>query len=207
MTIYYFGLTCFRVQDGGASLLFNPFLSSINAGLKLPRMQNDIILYSQHPEERINKQNSFVITTPGEYEVSGVFIYGIAANGEAGSSQNIIYLAEIEGVRLAHLGSLGQTSLSEKQLECLEGVDILLVPVGGGGALNAKQAAEIISELEPRVVVPMNYQLPGIKAKLNSLEEFKKEIGGKFETVDKLKINKKDLPEEETKFFVIQAPS
>ncbi|MCX6785631.1 MAG: MBL fold metallo-hydrolase [Candidatus Komeilibacteria bacterium] len=206
MTIYYFGLTCFRVQDGGASLLFDPFPENQKAGLKLPRMQNDIILYSARPEEKVSKENSFVITTPGEYEISGVFVYGIPAGGE-GADQKIIYLTEIEGVRIAHLGLIKDGKLSDKQLERLEGVDILMVPIGGNDSLNAKQAAEIINELEPRVVIPMNYQLPGIKTKLNTLEEFKKEMGGKFETVDKLKIGKKDLPEEETKFFILEQSS
>lgn len=182
-------------------MLFDPFES--NSGLKLPRMQNDITLFSQE-QAKIKKDSSFVISSPGEYEIKEVFIYGISATFEEGEGKKIIYLVEHEGIRLAHLGQLNQVKLSEGQLETLEGVDILMVPVGNGNALSAKQAMEIISQLEPRVVVPMNYQLPGLKVKLDSLDKFKKEVGAKFETVDKLKISRKDLPEEETRFVVIE---
>ncbi len=210
MVINYFGLTSFRLQETGVSLLFNPAPSS--SGLVLPRMQNDIIVFSQAPLELPKKDNSFIISTPGEYEVKGIFIYGLEQNGQAGSlqlgeagKQNIIYLLEFEGVRLVHLGlPKPQASLSAKQLERLEGVDILMVPIGGNGSLSAKQAAEVINELEPRMVIPMNYQLSGLKLKLDSLEAFKKEIGGHFETVDKIKVSRKELPEEETKFVVIE---
>ncbi len=200
MIINWFGLTTFRIQENGTSLLFDP--PAENVGLKLPRMQNDVILYT-HPENIKKKDNSFIIANPGEYEIKGVFVYGIPANGEVGT-QKSIYLIEIDGVRLAHLGTLKQAKLSQSQLERLEGIDILLLPVGGGDALGAKQAAEVISQLEPRVVVPMNYKTPGVKIKLDILDVFKKEVSAKFETVDKLRISRKDLPEEETRFIVLE---
>ena len=130
----------------------------------------------------------------------GLFHYQIKAtliNKQTG-------LIEAEGIRLAHLGSVKQAKFSQAQLERLDNVDILFLPVGGGDGLSSKQAAEVISALEPRLVVPMNYQIPGLKFKLENLEDFKKEVGGNFETVDKLKISKKDLPEEETRLVVIE---
>ncbi|HLC64054.1 MAG TPA: MBL fold metallo-hydrolase [Patescibacteria group bacterium] len=199
MVLNWYGLTTFRLQENGLAMLFDP--ADEKSGLKIPRMQNDITLFS-HPSG-FRKDSSFVINSPGEYEIKGAFIYGIPTNGEVGTDK-IIYLIEINGVRLAHLGSLKQSKLSPGQLEKLEGVDILLLPVGGGEALTAKQATEVISQLEPRVVVPMNYKTPGVKVKLDGLEAFKKEIGVKFESVDKLKISQKDLPEEETRFVVIE---
>ena len=196
MIINWYGLTAFRLQENGLSMVFDP-----DGEVKLPRMQNDLTLFTRTLQGR--KDSSFVINSPGEYEVKGAFVYGIPANGEAGIFK-VIYLVEAGGVRLAHLGALRQSKLSQVQLEKLEGVDILLLPVGGGDALTAKQAMEVISQLEPRVIVPMNYKTPGIKAKLDGLEAFKKEAGGKFETVDKLKITRKELPEEETRYIVIE---
>jgi len=200
MIIQYLGLTSFRIQENSVSILFD--LPDEASGLKLPRMQNDIILASTKTVKKIKTDKSFVISTPGEFEVKGIFIYGINANGE--ENNKIIYLVEIAGVRVAHLGKLNQSKLSQHQLEMLEGVDILLLPVGGGEALSSKQSSEIINQLEPRVIIPMNYQLPGLKVKLDTLDVFKKEIGAKFETVDKLKISQKDLPEEDTRFIVIE---
>jgi len=198
MIINWYGLSCFRLQNNGTSLLIDPLPEA--SGLKMPRMQNDITLFTQAGLDK--KASGFAISSPGEYEVKSIFIYGLAGeNGEAGK---IIYLIEAEGIRLAHLGSVKQAKFSQAQLERLDNVDILFLPVGGGDGLSSKQAAEVISALEPRLVVPMNYQIPGLKFKLENLEDFKKEVGGNFETVDKLKISKKDLPEEETRLVVIE---
>lgn len=195
MNIFYYGLSCFRIQNGELSLLINPY--GEESGLKLPRQQNDIILFSEKQEKPPQKENCLIIDSAGEYEVKGVFIYGIGVNGETA------YLIEMEGMGLVYLGAVKKTDFSAAQLERLEDADILMVPVGGGESLSAKQATELISELEPRLVIPMNYQLPGLKAKLDPLDKFKKEVGAKFEKVDKLKIAKKDLPAEETKFVEI----
>lgn len=202
MNISYFGLTCFRIQNNGASILIDPYEDGV--GLKLPRMQNDLTLYTKTPDKAKNDQ-SFVITVPGEYEVKDIFIYALPVAANNGLSEGLIYLIETEGIHLVHLGALKKTKFNEKQLERLENLDVLMVPVGGDNGLNAEQASELVTQLEPRLVIPMNYQLPGLKAKLEPLDKFKKIIGGKFETVDKLKISRKDLPEEETNFFVIEA--
>jgi len=198
MVINFFGQTSIRIQGNGSSLLFNPVESS--SGLKPTRQQNDVVIYSQKPTDKVKKDNTFVIDSPGEYEIKGVFIYGLPVDSD---ETNIIYIIEYEGIRLAHLGLTKQTKFTEKQLERLQGIDILVVPVGGGEALEAKQAAEIINQLEPRVVIPVNYQLSGLKDKVESVDKFKKEIGGSFEKLDKLKIAKKDLPEEEARFVIL----
>ena len=201
MNIFYYGLSCFRIQNGDLSLLINPYEEA--SGLKLPRQQNDVILYSEHQDYLPKKENNLIVDTPGEYEVKGVFIYGLRANGEAGPGGQVVYLIEMEGISLVYLGNIKKSEFPASQLERLEDADILMAPVGGGESLSAKQATELVSELDPRLVIPMNYHLPGLKAKLEPLDKFKKEVGAKFETVDKLKISKKDLPAEETKFVEI----
>jgi L-ascorbate metabolism protein UlaG (beta-lactamase superfamily) len=137
-------------------------------------------------------------------------IYGIPAfhdnaNGSE-RGENTIYLIQGEEMWLAHLGDLGQKSLTDDQLSHLEDIDVLLLPVGGAGAtLDAKAAGEVISQIEPRVVIPMHYALPGLKFKFDGVEKFVKEIGIKPENVEeKIRLQKKDLPQEETKLIIIQ---
>lgn len=196
MTIYFYGLNTIRLQDGGVSVLIDP-TEETKASL---RTQNDIILLSGKNEE-IKKNGSFVIDAPGEYEVKGIFIYAFNPAKEPGK---LAYVVAMEGVKIAHLGHLQETGFTETDLEKLEDADILLVPVGGEDGYTAKQAVTVVNQLEPRMVVPINYQTPGFKNKLEAIEVFKKEAGANFETVDKLKISKKDLPEEETRYVVVE---
>ncbi len=199
MIITYYGLTCFRLQVNGLSLLIDPV--DVKTGLKLPRMQNDIMLLSHGPKSKASSDKTFLADCPGEYEIKGCFIYGIPVNNNKESK--VMFLVELEGIRIAHLGILAQPKLTETQLDKLEGVDILMVPVGGGESLTSNQATEIISDLEPRLVIPMYYQLPGLKIKLDSLEKFKKELAVKSESADKLKITKKELLQEETRMVIL----
>jgi len=201
MLITYFGLNCFRIQDNNTSLLIDPF--DKKAGLELPRMQNDIVLYTQSQDlpARPLGEKTLLIASPGEYEIKDVFIYGLPASGD--KDNGIIYLIQMEGISIAHLGLIKQAKFTENQGEMLEEVDILMVPVGGGLSLSAKQAAEAVNELDPCIVIPMYYELPKLSVKLESLDKFKKEVAAKSEKVDKLKIHKKDLLQEETKIVII----
>ena len=200
MTILYYGLNCFRLQTNGLSLLIDPF--DEKAGLTLPRMQNDILLLS-HPEGvKKSGEKTMVISGPGEYEVQGCFIYGWPVANEA--IGQTLYLIEVEGIKIVYLGLLRKEKLTQEQLEKLEEADILMIPIGGGESLNSAQAATLVNDLEPKVVIPMYYQLPGLKLKLEGVEKFKKELGAKSEEVDKLKITKKELPQEEIRLTIIQ---
>ena len=200
MVISYLGLNCFRIQSNSTSILIDPFEKS--AGLELPRMQNDIVLFSQKDGPKGYTDKTFIISSPGEYEVKEIFIYGIPAKGEV--DNGLIFLIQAEGMSLLYLGLIKDLKLSEEQLEMVEDSDILILPVGGGGYLTPKQAAELVNEIEPRVVIPMYYKLPNLKMNLESVETFKREMGAKSESIDKLKINKKDLPAEETKLIIIE---
>jgi L-ascorbate metabolism protein UlaG (beta-lactamase superfamily) len=113
---------------------------------------------------------------PGEYEIGGVFITGIATNEQAGQTENVLFLFDYGYVTIAHLGDMAKVP-SQTKIEALEQVDVLLVPVGGGNSLNADQAAELISMLEPKIVIPMHYQIPGLDRDLEDVERFLKEMG------------------------------
>ena len=202
MNILNLGWHSFRLVDGGVSLLFDPLTLADNGG-KVPRTQNDIIVLSQGEEDDYGKSDGFVIANPGEYEVKDVFVYGFPST--IAGKKTTIYLVEMEGLKILHLGGAGADfKFSDELLERFADVDILLLPVGGEDFWGPKKALEIVNQLEPRITIPMGYQDKDLKVKALPLADFTKEIGGNFETGDKLKVARKDLPEDTNKFFVIE---
>ncbi|MFH0853380.1 MAG: MBL fold metallo-hydrolase [bacterium] len=208
MQINWFGLAYFRIITREASVVIDPY--NLSVGLKPPRLSADILLLTSDREAHGNQKavsgGPFLVSGPGEYEVKNVFIWGHAIdhNGDK-SKRTTVYVIEAEDLSVAHLGDLNVV-LTEEQLDRLEGVDILMIPVGGHHVLDARRASAMISAIEPRVVIPMYYKSNGIKLPLDSLEAFSKEFGIKeSEKLDKLKISKKDLPQDETKVVVLQS--
>ncbi len=205
MIITYFGHSCFRIQDKigpeGVSLATDPFNKSL--GIKLPNFEADIITVSHNHNDHNNvsalRGNPFVIDSAGEYEVKGIMIFGLDSKhddkGGAERGDNVIYRIKVDEITVAHLGDLGHI-LNDDQLDKLDGVDILFVPVGGKYTLDAKKAVEVISQIEPRLVIPMHYKTRGVKLDVEPVDKFVKELGIEPKTEDKLKINKKDLPPE-----------
>ncbi|HFQ95807.1 MAG TPA: hypothetical protein ENK30_04470 [Anaerolineae bacterium] len=149
-----------------------------------------------------------VFDGPGEYEVNGVFITGVATyhRGKPGERErNTAFLYEFDDISIGHLGDLGAT-LDRKQIEAMNSPDVLIVPVGGGDILDASQAVEIITELEPRIVIPMHYAQPGLKLDLEPLEKFLKEMGtGAIEPIPVLKVRKSDLTGDETRVVLLES--
>jgi L-ascorbate metabolism protein UlaG (beta-lactamase superfamily) len=209
MNISWLGQTCFKLQSKDVVLITDPYAAR-ESGLKLPPLKADIVVACDpigdvkpitRPEQK--DEEAFSISSPGEYEVKGAFIYGIPHP----QGRKTIYRIDMEGMVIAYLGDMAG-SLSAEQLEKLSGVDILLVPVGGDGksSLDGKGAAEVVGQIEPRLVNPMLYKLPGLKNKLEGAEKFCKELGVKMEEpLDKLKIAKKDLPQEDMKVIFLKA--
>ena len=206
MQIQWLGQSCFKIQSKNSgqetTILMDPY--GDDAGPKPPKAQADIITFSHNSDGQIIKAEGFIINAPGEYETRGVFIYGVPIQniGQAGKENITIFKINNEDLTLAHLSTLNQ-ELNDEQLEKLGNIDILLLPVGGHGVLDAKKASEVVSAIEPRIVIPMHYQIPGLKSKLDSVEAFVKESGLSAEKMDKLKIAKKDLPQEETKIVIL----
>lgn len=200
MQITYLGLNCFKIQTKSSIVVTDPY--SEKSGLKMPKFKADIVTISNPDEPLTNNVKAiigkpFTIDTPGEYEKSETFIYGLPNNG----SDNIIYLIEAEGIFIAHLGLI-EAELNEKQLEGLKDVDILLLPATG---LSPDKVSKIVGQIEPRIIIPMNYKIKGLKTKAESLEKLTKQLGAKdTESFDKLKIIKKDLPQEETKVYILK---
>lgn len=209
ISIQYFGLSCFKIgvktPTAEVSLVTDPFDPS--RGAKLPRSLAAEVVTVSHDHLSHNYTDAvtgpkLVVNGPGEFEVGGVFVYGISS-GHGTKGPNTIYRIETREMTFAHLGDLGH-ALTDKELEQLENVDVLFVPVGGAGvSIGAKDAVAIVTQLEPRIVIPMHFRLPQFKETLDPVEKFIKELGIKAETVDKLKLTKKDLPQEETKVYIM----
>jgi len=209
MIIQWLGQSAFKIQDKELTIAIDPHDKT---GLKMPKFQADLLLVTHDHEDHNNvkaiKGTPFIINGPGEYEVKNVFVYGLKAfhDNKEGTERGKItcYVIEINGIKIAHLSDLGQDNLNERQLSILEGVDILLIPVGGTYTINGTGAVKIISQIQPRIIVPMHYKIPGLKIKLEPVETFLKEFGvNDPEKMDKLKIQKKDLPQEETKVIIL----
>ena len=151
----------------------------------------DIILETHSKENGFETDEQFVISSCGEYERKGVFIQGIQSLQVDKKLNNIIYMIEVEDVRIAHLGYFGESELSEEQIEEMGTVDILIVPVDGDKTISYAEAAKIVSRIEPAIVIPMCYDS---KKKEKGLAPFLKAMGEKeVESQDKLSIQKKNI--------------
>jgi len=206
MEIAWYGHSCFRLTERGmATVVADPFDNKVIGYYPL-RLKADIVTISHdapgHNNADAVKGTSHVIRGPGEFEIGSVFITGVQTDGvgtvKKGRDQvrNTLYVFDYEGITVAHLGDLRQVP-SQTEVEALGTVNIALVPVGGGGGLNASKAAEVVSLLEPNIVVPMHYATPEAKIVLDSLGKFLKEMGlGKQENQPSLKVSRTSLPDE-----------
>ncbi len=194
------GLSCFRIRGSQAIIVTDPFPPGL--GYNLGKLTADIVTVSHpHPshsyDQGINGEHRLV-KGPGEYEISGVLILGISTFHDSVKGQsrgkNTIYLMEIDGVNVLHLGDLGH-ALGDDQVEEIGNVDILLLPVGGVSTINAAMAAEVIRKLEPKVVIPMHYKTAKSNRDLEPVENFLKEMGqAQVEPRPKFTVSRSNLP-------------
>jgi L-ascorbate metabolism protein UlaG (beta-lactamase superfamily) len=213
MYITWLGHSCFKLQDktsaDGVTLVTDPYENKI--GLKMPSFNADIVTISHdhydHNNLKAIRGNPKVISLPGEYDIKGVLVQGVRSfhdnKGGVERGGNVMYRIEIDGVSIVHLGDLG-AALDAKQLEKLAGTDILLIPVGGKFTIGAKEAVEVVSQIEPRIVIPMHYKTPGLTVDLDGVDKFIKELGVKPREEEKLKIMKKDLPVEDMELIILK---
>lgn len=213
MLITWLGHSCFKLQDKtgteGITVVTDPFDKKV--GLKVPNFEADIVTVSHDHYDHNNvsslRGNPFVINCAGEYDVKGISVDGIESyhDEKEGAEQgdNVIYRINIDNISVVHLGDLGHV-LDSKNLGKIEGADILLIPVGGKYTIDAKQAVEVISRIEPRMVIPMHYKTPGSKVDVDGVDKFVKELGIKPTYEDKLKISKKDLPQDDMELVILK---
>lgn len=213
MIITWQGHSCFKIQDkvglDGITLVTDPYDKKI--GLKLPNFEADIVTISHDHYDHNNvsglRGKPYIIDRAGEYDVKGILIEGIDSYHDEKDGKergkNLIYRFVIDEINIAHLGDLGH-ALGNGQLEKLAGIDILLVPVGGNYTIDAKQAVSIISQIQPRIIIPMHYKVKNLKVDIEGVDKFIKELGIKPTEEEKLKINKKDLPAEDMELVILK---
>lgn len=202
--ITWLGHSCFRLRDRSATVVTDPYGKDL--GLMLPRVRADIVTLSHDADDHNYvkgvKGEFRVLTGPGEYEVSSVFVTGLELRGNkkkeaVAGPRNTVFLFEFDDLTVCHLGDLNIVPTQAQVEEALGTVDVLLIPVGGEESLNASQAAEVVSLLEPHIVIPMHYHVPDITLNLDSVSKFLKEMGlDKVQPQESLKVSRSGLPDE-----------
>jgi len=214
MDIYYLGLSSFLIKGKNVSVVTDPFDEDM-VGLKYPRIEADIITVSHdHGDHNavaniLNAKNIF--SGPGEYEAGGVSFIGLPSyhdnkKGEL-RGKNTIFVIEIDGLRVGHLGDLGHP-LSEKQLGDIGDLDIVMIPVGGVYTIDTDEALEMARSIGAHVTIPMHYKMKDLEketfmTKLSTPDDFVTRIGLTSETVNKLTL-RSELINEDQKVVLLE---
>ena len=210
MEITWHGQSCFSVKAKEGLLVVDPHGKT---GLSEPNLKADMVLVTHDHDDHnnlkaikgINGRDPFVISGPGEYEFGNIVVVGVSSYHNDKKEPNVIYVFKAEGISICHLGDLGQKSLTDQQLEALNGVDILMIPVGGKYTINAKEALDVISQIEPKIVIPMHYKIPKLNIDIDDISEFAKAEGVSPDNQkDVLKIKAVNLPEEEREAIIMK---
>ncbi len=211
MEITWYGHFCFRMMERGmAAVVCDPFDHKI-VGYDSLKLKADIVTVSidnaEHNFTSSVKGDPHLISGPGEFEIGGVFITGVQTNGHAKKSEdeprNTLYVFDYNGLTVAHFGQIDRVP-TQAEVEALGPVNIALIPVGDATSLNAAKAAEVISLIEPNIVIPMHYATDGSQVKLDELNKFLKEMGiSETEHVPMLKMTSSTSLPEETRVIVL----
>lgn len=212
MEIIWHGHSCFRLSERAmASVIMDPY-DHREVGYDPLKLKADIVTVSKdsggHNYLAAVKGEPYLVNGPGEFEIGGVFITGVQTNGhskrDADELRNTLYVIDYNGVTVAHLGCLNRVP-SQTEVEDLGPVHVALVPVGGGSGLNAAKAAEVVSLLEPNIVIPMHYATPAGKITLDPLDKFLKAMGqAEVSSIPSLKITGVSALSEETRVVVLE---
>jgi len=208
MIITYLGGEFVKVQFGDTILAFNP----VSKDSKLPtaKFGADIVLSSlNHPDMNgvdqvsFGDKKAFAVTGPGEFEIKGVFIKGLASEScyDGEKRINTIFTVALEGMNICYLGAVNQAELPTEADEAIDGVDILFVPIGGDGVLDPAKAYKLAVSIGPKIIIPIHYGDMGAK---DSLKVFLKEAGENPKPEAKLTIRKKDLEGKDADVVVLE---
>lgn len=214
MVITYHGGEHFKVSFGDTTLSCNPI--SKDSKLKSAKFGSDIVLVSLMDPDFNGVENAsfgdrapFVVNGPGEYEVRSVVISGFRSesNYKTPKRLNTVYFVTLEGMNLCFLGALATPDLPQDAKQALEDVDMLFLPIGGEGVLDASAAYKLAVKLEPRIIIPMHYTTSaGAIGEKDALTSFLKEAGAeRTAPLEKLTVRKKDLDGKEGEIVVLAA--
>jgi L-ascorbate metabolism protein UlaG (beta-lactamase superfamily) len=207
MQIQYFGLTSFKITTKDRTLIIDPF--GKESGLIPPRGNADLVILSEEANPLYSYSQSlsgdpFIVDGPGEYDVRDHAIDGIPIQDKETKRIITAYLIETEGIRILDLAHIKKLDISQDELEDLGDIDILFVPIGGGDVMDYETAAKAVNLVEPKIVIPTHYKISGLKVEAETEEKFLKELGSKFEKMDKLNIKKKDLVQENVQVILLE---
>ncbi len=199
MEITWFGQACFELKNQMATLMTDPDLSQDRS----VKFDGDIISFSHvgllNGQSYTPSTAPKFLSKPGEYEIKDVFIRGYALYPPESTdivSRTLAFIYQMDEIKICHLGNLSHVP-TRQQLESLDHIDVLLIPVGGGSSLNAAKASEVIRIIEPRIVIPMSYATSDINADLDTVEKFLKEMGvNQLDPQTKVRIRANNFPEE-----------
>jgi len=212
MEITYLGHSCFKIKTKEATLVADPFDPEL-IGIKFPLTDCDIVTVSHnHPDHNfLGRLRNYrkVINEPGEYELSNISIIGIPTFHDTKKGEergpNTIFVYETEELRIAHLGDLGH-KLTEKVVEEMGDINILMISVGHPMSLATSETVEIVRQIEPEIILPMHYKMQNQKGKAANLispDEFLKELSLPVEKAGKLMVKISDISTEEQKVVLL----
>jgi len=214
MIISYQGVESFKIQFGDTIVAYNPV--SKDSKFKPTKFGADIVLISANHEDLAGAdqasrgdREAFLISSPGEYEVGGVFVRGFLTHTQYGVrngelKNNTVYMMNLEGMNLCFLGAIRSSDdLQADAIEALDDIDVLFVPIGGDGVLAPDEAYKLAVKLQAKIIIPMHY---GENISTTALKQFLKEGGEeKVSPIDKFTLKKKDLEGKESEVVVLSA--
>ncbi len=212
MDIVYLGHSSFKLTGRTLSVVMDPF-GPDKVGLKFNKVTADVVTVSHdhfdHNRSDLVDDVRKVINGPGEYELNGVSFIGLSTyhddkKGEL-RGKNTVYVVEMDGIRVLHLGDLGH-KLEDKTLAAIGEIDVLMVPVGGVYTIDSATAAEVVRSIEPKYIIPMHYQVPGLALsnELSGVEPFLSALGIKSEEMDELSLKVTDLGGEDQAVVILK---
>ncbi len=197
MIITYFGKQFFKIEQGKLTIAINPVSKNSKSGVSARFGADIAFVTTNHPDYNGVEQLTygervpFVISGPGDYEVKEIFVKGILSEANISNKKyiNTIYSFSVDGITVAFLGALGEEDLSKEVREAINEPDILFVPAytKGEGVLPLKASASLVASLEPKMIIPMDYDEVSLKGFLKELGEEKAEV------MEKLTLKRKDL--------------
>ena len=195
MEITWLGRNCFRLRGREGVVITDP--CPPESGYRLGKPTADVVTLSRPDDPGYSWLEGVagdprVLDAPGEYEIAGILVTGVATAGPGGG-RNVVFVYELDGIRVGHLGLIAGAP-SASVLEELNDIEVLLVPVGGGNALTGSAAADVITAIEPRVAIPMNFKTETEQMELDPLDRFLKESGAKPEPQLRLQVTRSQLP-------------
>lgn len=205
MEITWLGRNCFRLKGRERTVITDP--CPPESGYRLGKPAADIVTVSRRDDPRYSFVEGVggaprVLDAPGEYEIGGVLVTGVAMKRDDGT-RNVAFVCEIDGIRIGHLG-LPSAAPSAAVLEQMDDVDVLLIPVGGHNSLAATVAADLITSIDPRIAIPMNYRTELEQMELEPIDRFLKETGSKAEPQTRIQVTRSQLPQDLT-IMLLQA--